>query len=139
MKNTKAGNVIFSEADHGRLTALIDQGGATAYALEDNHSPLEVELNRARVLPPGKVPPDVVTMDSTVRLRDLSSGRAVTYTLVFPRDADVTENRISVLAPVGTAILGCREGDTVEVRAPAGLRRLKIEEVVYQPERASRG
>jgi regulator of nucleoside diphosphate kinase len=90
-------------------------------------------------MPAGKVPPDVVTMGSTLRLLDLRTGVTRTYTLVYPGSEDISQNRISVLAPVGTAIIGFREGDTVEWSVPAGLRRLKIEEVIHQPERAARG
>jgi regulator of nucleoside diphosphate kinase len=139
MNSTKTRTLIFSEVDHSRLKALIDTARADSRDREDYLASLEAELGRARVVPPGKIPPDVVTMNSTVRLRDLDSGDAVTYTLVYPSSADISEGRISVLAPVGTAILGYRQGNTVEWSVPVGLRRLKIEEVIYQPERAGRG
>jgi regulator of nucleoside diphosphate kinase len=58
------------------------------------------------------------------------------YELVYPADADMAHGRLSVLAPVGTAILGYRRGDVIEWPVPAGLRRLRVEEVLYQPERA---
>lgn len=134
----KTRTLIFSDADHRRLKALIDAARADARDREDYLASLEAELSRARVVPTATVPPDVVTMNSTVRLRDLDSGEAATYTLVYPASADISENRISVLAPVGTAIIGYRQGDTVEWSVPAGLRRLQIEEVVYQPQRANR-
>ena len=75
-------------------------------------------------------------MNSVVRLRDLDSGETEEYELVYPADADMAHNRISVLAPIGTAILGYRLGDVIEWPVPAGLRRLRVEEVLYQPERA---
>ena len=73
-------------------------------------------------------------MRSTVRLRDLDSGKEMIYSLVFPNEADVDEGRISILAPVGTAMIGYRIGDTIEWEVPSGLRRLRVEEVLYQPE-----
>ena len=82
------------------------------------------------------MPHDVVTMNSRVQLVDLDTGEAMTYTLVFPDDADLRQGKISVLAPIGTAMLGYRVGDTFEWRVPAGLRRLKIEAILYQPEAA---
>jgi regulator of nucleoside diphosphate kinase len=136
MKTTDTRTIILSEVDHKRLTALIDSAISGPGGGEDYLAALEGELDRARVLPPGEVPTDVVTMNSTVRLRDLASDEAVTYTLVYPGRADITEGRLSVLAPVGTAIIGQREGDVVERLVPAGLKRLKVEEVIYQPERA---
>jgi regulator of nucleoside diphosphate kinase len=84
---------------------------------------------------PEDVPPRIVTMNSTVVLRDLDTKEDETYTLVFPDAADIATDRLSVLAPVGTAILGERVDDVVRWRVPQGWRRLKVERVVYQPER----
>jgi regulator of nucleoside diphosphate kinase len=78
-----------------------------------------------------------LTMNSTFRLRDLDTGADVVYTLVFPGEADSTNGKISMLAPIGTAVLGYRVGDVVEWEVPAGLReRLRVEEISYQPEAA---
>jgi regulator of nucleoside diphosphate kinase len=95
---------------------------------------LEEELDRADIVDPRDMPPDVITMRSTVRLKDLVNGEANTYSLVFPTEADFTQGKISVLAPIGTAILGYRRGDTIEWPVPSGLRRLKVDEILYQPE-----
>jgi regulator of nucleoside diphosphate kinase len=73
-------------------------------------------------------------MNSRVRLRDLDSGEQMEVSLVYPAAADVKSNKVSVLAPIGTAILGYRTGDTIDWEVPAGLRRLKVEDVLYQPE-----
>jgi regulator of nucleoside diphosphate kinase len=97
---------------------------------------LAEELDRAEVVKPEEIPTDVITMNSTFRLSNLDSGEEVVYTLVFPAKADSTNGKISILAPVGTAVLGYRVGDTVEWKVPAGLKRLRVEEVVYQPEAA---
>jgi regulator of nucleoside diphosphate kinase len=78
---------------------------------------------------------DVVTMNTTVELRDLDTGELETYTVVYPERADIALNRISVLAPLGTALLGSRAGDVVEVRVPAGRLRIRVEEIHFQPER----
>lgn len=127
--------IILSEADHRLLTRMIESGRVDPRE-QDHLAALEAELSRGQIVPPADIPPDVITLNSTVRLRDLNSGKAVTYTLVDPARADITEGRISVLAPVGTAILGYREGDTIEWSVPSGLKRLKVEEILYQPERA---
>lgn len=95
---------------------------------------LQSELLQARVVAPKDVPPDVVTMNSKARLRDLEDGEEVTYTLVFPDQANIEQGRISVVAPVGTAMLGHRVGDEFEWEVPAGSVRLRVEEVLYQPE-----
>ncbi len=133
MKNR---TLIISDADRQRLEALIESARADARVREDYLAALEAELRRARVVPADKVPGDVVRMNSVVRLRDLDSDETEEYELVYPADADIACNRISVLAPIGTAILGYRLGDVIEWPVPAGLRRLQVEEVLYQPESA---
>lgn len=95
---------------------------------------LEQEVARAEIIPSQQAPADLVTMNSKVRLTDLDTGESMVYTLVFPHDADYKEGRISILAPLGTALLGFRAGDVVEWRMPAGTRRLRIDEILYQPE-----
>ena len=97
---------------------------------------LKGELERAVVVRPEEVPPAVVTLNSRVRLRDLDSGERGEYTLVLPGSADFRQGRVSVLAPVGTALLGQREGDIVEWVVPAGRKRFCIEAVLHQPEAA---
>lgn len=97
---------------------------------------LQDELERAEVVEPADLPADVVTMRSRVRVRDLGSGQDAVYTLVFPREADLDAGRLSVLAPIGTALLGYRQGDEIESPVPGGLRRLKVLKVLFQPEAA---
>ena len=97
---------------------------------------LEEELERAEVVTPEKIPPDVITMNSQVRIHDLDAGRQAVYTLVFPGDADVAKNRISVFAPFVTALLGYRVGDLVECAPPGAKKRLRVKEIVSQPDAA---
>ena len=95
---------------------------------------LKSHLEKARIVEPSEMPEGVVTMNSTVRFHDLDTGELETYTLVYPGFADVTENRLSILSPFGMAILGSREGDTVELDSSLGASRVKIEKVEFQPE-----
>jgi len=95
---------------------------------------LDEELDRADIVKAEEIPTDVITMNSSFRVHDMDSGEEAVYTLVFPANADSASGKISILAPVGTAMLGYRVGDTVEWEVPGGLKRLKIEEIVYQPE-----
>ena len=90
---------------------------------------LRAELERALVLDPSRLSPNVITLYATVRVRDLERGARQELTLVSPSEANVSAGRISVLAPLGTALLGYREGDVVERVMPGGLRRLLIEDV----------
>lgn len=135
MKRKKQ-SLIMSDADYKCLEALIDSIRMESLVPDDYLAALETELGRARVVKASKVPADVVTMNSVVRLRDLDSDEADEFELVYPADADIANNRISVLAPIGTAILGYRRGSVIEWPVPKGLTRLRVEKVLYQPERA---
>jgi len=97
---------------------------------------LRKELARATLVSSEAIPADVVTMNSQVLLRDLSNSEELSLRLVFPKDADMESGAISILAPVGTAILGSRAGDVVEWPVPNGTGRFAIEKVIYQPEAA---
>jgi regulator of nucleoside diphosphate kinase len=97
---------------------------------------LETELNRSIGVAADKVPPDVITMHSKACLIDLDSGEELIYTLVFPHEADIRQDKISVLAPIGTAMLGYQVGDRFEWSVPDGVRRLQVKSVLYQPEAA---
>jgi regulator of nucleoside diphosphate kinase len=125
---------IITRADRQRLGTLIDKAAQVGLVERRYLDHLEAELERAIPVEPQEVPADVITMNSTVRLRDLDAGETFEFTLVYPRDASPDEGRISVLAPIGTAIIGYRTGDVIKWPVPAGTIRLKVEEVVYQPE-----
>ena len=95
---------------------------------------LEAELEQGNVVEPGDIPRDVVVMNSKVRLVDLDTDEELVYRLTFPEDTDIDQDKISVLAPVGTAMLGRRVGDVFEGKVPAGLCRLRVEAILHQPE-----
>jgi regulator of nucleoside diphosphate kinase len=126
---------LFTEPDRTRLGRFIDAYRPYAYANRDALDALEGELLRARVVPPGAVPANVVTLNSTVRIRDLGTEREETFTVVLPGTDDPTMGRTSVLSPVGMAVLGRRSGDVVEGPLRRWMRPTRIEDVVSQPER----
>jgi len=99
---------------------------------------LERELERAVVVKPDEVPPSVVTMNSEVEVTDLANGERRSLTVVFPAQAGIEAGRVSVLAPLGTALLGSQQGAQVTWQTPRGTRQLRVERVVYQPEAAGR-
>lgn len=121
--------------DMARLRLVVDRylEGSLAAAAEQ----LELELDRATVEPQARVPPDVVTMRSRILFEDVETGRRREATLVYPEEANIEQSRISILAPVGLAVLGLKVGDTIEWPLPnARLTRVRIVEVLYQPEAA---
>jgi regulator of nucleoside diphosphate kinase len=102
------------------------------------YAPLRHELERAFVVSSALVPADVATMNSRVRYRDEKDGATRTVSLVYPAEADAATGKVSVLAPVGTALLGLSEGQSIEWDFPDGSRRrLTLENVVFQPERVA--
>ena len=99
---------------------------------------LSEELALARVVPSQEVPADIVTLNSQVRVEHLEDKEEATWLLTFPQQANVQEHRLSVLSPVGTALLGARKGEVVEWHGHAGGGRLLVKEILFQPEAAGR-
>lgn len=125
-------DIIISTLDVERLEKLLETLANDAVGKEE----LEIELERAEIVEPEEIPSNVVSMNSTVRFKVASSDEEFEYTLVYPKDADGTNNKISILAPVGSAMLGLKEGDEIEWPKPGGgVLTVHIDKVVYQPER----
>ena len=120
--------IIVASEDRHRLLQLIDLA-TTTVAQE-----LEVELDRARVLPRAEVPPDVVVMESDFEYEDADSGQRRRLRLVYPGDANAEAGRVSVLAPLGCAVIGLRVGQEIDWRMPGGDRRLRVVAVSHPTE-----
>ena len=131
---TTSPSIILTLLDVQRLERLIE-------TLDDSLPgviALQKELDRAETIVSHKeVPAGVVTMNSRVHCREQSSGKDYHLTLVYPKDANADEGKISILAPVGSALLGLQAGQHINWPAPGG-KTLKLEllEVEYQPEAA---
>lgn len=126
--------VIISSLDAERLEDLI---ASLPNASFPGKADLEAELARADIMDPKDIPATVVTMNSTVKFEADVSREAFCLTLVYPKDIDNSGEKISILAPVGSALLGLSQGDEIEWPKPGGgMLRVRIKEVIYQPERA---
>lgn len=136
MKEAKNRQIFITEFDLERLEGLIEKACRMSTRDGKHLEELEQELLKADVVPPSGIPPDVITMNSRVCLRDMETEKDLVYTLVFPEDADLEAGKISVLAPIGTAMIGYRVGDTIKWQVPAGPRKLKVKAMIYQPEAA---
>lgn len=133
MKATSV-RIVVTSRDLERLERLLDSLPADAFP---DKAQFESELKRAEVVEPEQIPPNVVTMNSTVRFTITESGQEFRLTLVYPKDALGEPDRISVLAPVGSALLGLAVGDEIEWPRPGGgVSTVRVVEVVYQPERS---
>lgn len=126
--------IFITAFDLERLSKLILEAYGSDYRNSQYLEMLRQELDRAKIVSSTDIPAGVVTMNSTVCLEDLDTHEEEIYTLVFPEDADLTQGKISVLAPIGTAMLGYEVGDSFEWDVPAGKRRLRVKRILYQPE-----
>jgi regulator of nucleoside diphosphate kinase len=131
----KPRRICISTFDRERLEELLAEALAFGHHDRSDLEELATELERARAVKPDRVPSGLVTMNSRIVLRDLDTGDEKSYSLVFPSEADIGRGAISVLAPIGTAVLGYAEGDELEWPLPSGKnKRMRIEKVTYQPE-----
>jgi len=128
--------IYITDNDMKRLRELIMVARECGHAGENYLSGLEKELDRGVVVQSKDVPRDVVTMNSEIYLRDLNTNEKTVYRLVFPDCANPDKGWISILAPIGTALLGYSVGDIIEQKVPAGVAKLKVEKILYQPEAA---
>ncbi len=129
-KNQNTTELILTRKDYERLSLLIDEHPRSAALLAE-------ELDRAKVVDAKDIPKDVVTMNSKVTFMDLETDQESNVTLVFPPDANADERKVSVLAPIGSALIGLRIGQEIEWPMPNGkVRRVRVTGVEYQPESA---
>lgn len=126
--------LILSSLDLDRIEALL--AGIPSSALAGK-AELQAELDRADVLAPEEMPPNVVTMNSTVQFTIVETGKELRLTLVYPRDLDGSADKVSILAPVGSALLGLSVGDELAWPGPGGkAMTVRVTDILYQPERA---
>jgi len=126
--------IYVTKFDLQRLQGLVELAKDFRCRDRNNLKRLGQELARAKIVDSKDVPPDVVTMNSQVELLNIDTNDKMIFTLVFPNEADADLGKVSIIAPIGTAIIGYRVGDTVAWRVPAGERRIKIQKILYQPE-----
>lgn len=124
--------ITVSSLDLQRIEALLEKQGAPF----PGRDTLETELDRADVVEPQDMPPNVVTMNSTVRFTLLESGKTNTLTLVYPKDADGSADKVSIFAPVGIALLGLSVGDEFQMPSPTGRVTVRVDAIEFQPESA---
>jgi len=94
------------------------------------------ELNSATIVEPESIPANVVTMNSIVKMSFLNNNLQVQFQIVYPDQADLKENKISIFSPIATALIGYKVNDEIEWIVPSGLTKIRIDEIIYQPEAA---
>jgi regulator of nucleoside diphosphate kinase len=130
-EETKRSKILITEKDFAALASLL-RSGSIFKRDSEFVADLEDELARAVVVDTASIPDDVIAMNSTFQLRNLDSDQLQTFTLVYPQHADISQGKLSILAPVGIAVLGYRVGDVIEWKVPSGNRRFLVESVQTQ-------
>jgi len=129
-KNLSENKLIILDTDAIRLKKLLEDkaSGGHQYC-----SALKEEINKAQIVSKADMPEDVVIMNSTIEILDMEDNESIRYVLVYPWESDVDSCKISILAPIGTAIIGYRQGDEILWKVPGGTRKLKLTTVI-QPQ-----
>lgn len=124
--------ITISSADLERIESVLGSASSKRLPVLDQ---LREELDRAKIVEPEDMPPGIITMNSSARCVDETSGKEYHFTLVYPSDANVDQNRVSILSPMGSAMLGLAKGQSIEWELPGGRKlKLRVLEVTYQPE-----
>ena len=131
MKNN---SIIVTQLDYQRLRQLAYSGDTRNKGSAENLHRLIMEIKKAKVVKPTRIDPDVVTMNTELELTDLDSNTTRRLKLVYPQQANIGRGYVSILAPVGTALLGYKKGDIIEWDVPSGKKRFLIKEILFQPE-----
>lgn len=126
-------DIYVTNIDRERIRKILDKM-SEGKPLDQSAKKLERELSRAIIVEPEQVPPDVITMNSTALLQ--LNDEDIEVSLVYPEDADLSAMKLSIFSPIGTAILGYKEGNTIEWEVPSGISKIHIKKILYQPEAA---
>ena len=132
----KRDSIVVSDADMDMLSRLVRALKHSLFRDQLQLESLNEALESAEVASSERIPRDIIRMNSHIHVLDLDTGKDALYTLVFPEHADISTGRISVLAPVGIALLGRRQGDIIEARVPGGIRRLRVERLLCRADRS---
>lgn len=130
------GNLIINRLDYERIKKSISDAKLFKSVSPSDAEKLLNELNNAKIVEPEAIPSNVVTMNSIVKLSFLNNNKQITFQIVYPDKANVKENKISIFSPIATALIGYKVNEEIEWIVPAGLTRIRVDEIIYQPEAA---
>ncbi|MBS1641935.1 MAG: nucleoside diphosphate kinase regulator [Bacteroidetes bacterium] len=128
--------LIINSLDYARIKKCISDAKQFKSINKAESEKLMTELNSAKVVEPKAIPSNVVTMNSIVKLSFLNNNKQIQFQIVYPEQANIKENKISIFSPIATALIGYKVGDEIEWIVPAGLTKIKINAIIYQPEAA---
>lgn len=128
--------LIVNRLDYARIKKSISDARYFKSLSPANAQKLMTELDSAQIVEPEEIPSNVVTMNSIVKLSFLNSNKQSQFQIVYPEQANLSENKISIFSPIATALIGYKVSDEIEWIVPAGLTKIRIDEIIYQPEAA---
>lgn len=128
------GVITLNSLDCSRIQRCIKDAMRVNSISSREAASLVKELNSATIVDPEQIPSNIVTMNSIVNISFLNTSKQVRFQIVYPEDANVKENKISIFSPIATALIGYKVGDEIEWIVPAGVTSIRIDEIVYQPE-----
>ncbi len=126
--------IIMNKLDYNRILKSIEEAKSLKTINATEAEKLLKELNSAKIVEPNKIPADIVTMNSIVKINFLKTNKEVKFQIVYPDQANIRENKISIFSPIATALIGYKVSDEIEWIVPSGLTKIRIEEIIYQPE-----
>jgi regulator of nucleoside diphosphate kinase len=130
------GKLILNRLDYSRIQKCINDAKQFKSINATEAESLKKELNSAKIVEPQEIPANVVTMNSIVKISFLNSDKHIEFRIVYPDQANLKENKISIFSPIATALIGYKVADEIEWIVPAGLTKIRIDEIIYQPEAA---
>ena len=128
--------IVLNRLDYLRIQKHINDAKEKKLISTAEVEKLINELNSAKILEPQEIPTDVVTMNSVVKITFINTNKQLEFKIVYPDQANFKENKISIFSPIATALIGFKVGDFIEWIVPAGVTKLHIDEIIYQPEAA---
>ena len=128
--------LIINRLDYARIKKSISDAKQFKSITNAEAEKLLQELDAAKIVEPEAIPSNIVTMNSIVKLSFLNNDKTIQFQIVYPEQANIKENKISIFSPIATALIGYKVNDEVEWIVPAGLTRIRIDEIIYQPEAA---
>jgi regulator of nucleoside diphosphate kinase len=128
--------VTLTKNDYTRIYKAITDAKNSKTINSNEAEKLLSEISKAEIVPSEKIDKDVVTMNSEVKLFFENTQKEQSFKIVYPQDANLKENKISIFSPIATALIGYRIGDEIEWIVPGGMTKIKIVDLIYQPEAA---
>lgn len=126
--------IIINRLDYARIKKCISDAKQFKSITSIEAENLLKELDSAKIMEPESIPSNVVTMNSIAKITFLSNNKQVQFQIVYPDQANLKENKISIFSPIATSLIGYKVNDEIEWIVPAGLTKIRIDEIIYQPE-----